>query len=125
LEHTLRTEFGAALVGLVAGELVRQRLPSQPPPLHYSVHTASPQQVRLFTDQLHYLRLLLAPYGEVPPAHVLAANVREVYQQRGADRPWLDRAAREVAALLKSDHDALLTVLHAIDPGQAAPSLSP
>ncbi len=31
--------------------------------------------------------------------------------------PALDAAAREVATLLKDDHQALLTVLYAIDPG--------
>lgn len=117
LKHTLRTEFGAALVGFMRGDVVRQHLPSQPPPLHYSVHKASTEQIREFTSQLHYLRLLLVPYGDVAPPQVLAANVREVYQQRGADHSWLDIAAREVATLLKSDHQALLTVLYAIEPG--------
>jgi len=122
LKHTLRTEFGAALVGFVVDGVVRQHLPSQPPPLHYSVHTANAEQVRRFTNSLHYLRNLLVPKGEVPPTQVLAANVREVYQQRGADRLWLDAAAREIATLLKSDHQALLTVLYSIDPGEVSPS---
>ena len=122
LEHTLRTEFGAALVGFVADSVVRQHLPSQPPPLHYSVHTAPAEKVRRFTNSLHYLRLLLVPHGEVPPTQVLAANVREVYQQRGADRLWLDAAAREIATLLQSDHQALLTVLYSIDPAKVSPS---
>jgi hypothetical protein len=117
LKHTLRTEFDAALVGFMRGDVVRQHLPAQPPPLHYSVHKASTEQVQQFTDQLQYLRLLVTPYGDVAAPQVLAANMREVYQQRGADRSWLDAAAREVATLLKSDHQALLTVLYAIDPG--------
>ncbi len=117
LKHTLRTEFGAALVGFMRGGVMRQHLPSQPPPLHYSVHKATTEQVQQFTNQLKYLRLLLVPYGDVAPPQVLAANVREVYQQRGTDHGWLDAAAREIAALLKSDHQALLTVLYAIDPG--------
>jgi hypothetical protein len=117
LKHTLRTEFDAALVGFMRGDVVRQHLPSQPPPLHYSVHKASAKQVQQFTDHLQYLRLLLVPCGDVAPPQVLAANLREVYQQRGADHSWLDAAAREVATLLKSDHQALLTVLYAIDPG--------
>jgi len=48
--------------------------------------------------------------------------VREVYQQRGADRLWLDAAAREIATLLQSDHQALLTVLYSIDPAKVSPS---
>ncbi len=118
LPHILRTEFGAALVGFLAGGRARQNLPSQPPPLHYSVQSVPAEELRHFTDSLSYLRLLLTYVGPVPPPQVLAANVREVYQQRGADRDWLDAAAREVATLLKDDHQALLTVLYAIDPGE-------
>jgi len=67
------------------------------------------------------LRLLLAISGEVSPPQVLAANVREVYRQRGQDRAWLDAAAREIATLLKNDYDALLTVLYAIEPAEFGP----
>jgi len=116
LEHILRTEFGAALVGFFDGR-VRQRLPPQPPPLHFSVHEVDTEDVRRFTDSLLYLRLLLMGTGPVSPLQVVAANVREVYRQRGDDGPWLEKAAREIATLLKSDHESLLTVLYAIDPG--------
>ena len=117
LGHVLRTEFGAALVGFLADGYVRQHLPSQPPPLHFSVQSVSQEDLRRFTDSFAYFRLLLTVAGPVLPAQVLAANVREVYRQRGQDRMWLDAAAREVATLLKDDHQALLTVLYAIDPG--------
>jgi len=117
LKRILRTEFGAALVGFFADGQVLQHLPAQPPPLHFSVQTALAEEVRRFTDRLHYLRLLLTISGEVSPLQVMAANVREVYRHRGNDRIWLDAAAREIATLLKNDHEALLTVLYAIDPG--------
>ena len=117
LEHTLRTEFGVALVGFVTSGRLRQQLPARPPPLHFSVQDTSMEEVRHFTDSLLYLRLLLMPYGDVPPQQVLAANVRQVYEQRGHDDMWLDAAAREIAMLLKDDYGALLTVLYAIDPG--------
>ncbi len=118
LDHVLRTEFGAALVGFLAGGQVRQHLPSQPPPLHFSVQAVPREELQQFTSSLSYLRLLLTYAGPVPPPQVLAAHVREVYQQRSADRAWLDAAARELATLLKDDHQALLTVLYAIDPGE-------
>jgi len=117
LDHVLRTEFGAALVGFLADGYMRQYLPSQPPPLHFSVQSVAPEELRRFTDRLDYFRLLLTVVGPVLPAQVLAANVREVFRQRGYDRRWLDAAAREIATLLKDDHQALLTVLCAIDPG--------
>lgn len=120
LKHTLRTEFGAALVGYLVDGRVWQHLPPQPPPLHFSVQTVNDEEMRSFTDHLFYFRLLLSYSGPVSPLQVLAANVRGVYRQRGSDRAWLEAAAREIATLLKDDHEALLTVLYAIDPGEAS-----
>ena len=118
LKRTLRTEFGAALVGFATKGRVQQRLPHQPPPLHFSVHTVPREELRHFTEGLHYFRLLLATRGEVPPLQVLTANVRESCRQRDHDRAWLTAAGQEIATLLKNDHQALMTALHAIDPGE-------
>ncbi|MBL7198965.1 MAG: hypothetical protein ISS56_02340 [Anaerolineae bacterium] len=116
LQRTLRTEFTARLVGCVEGTRVLQYLPPQPPPLHYSVRACSPEQIRTFTEQLTYLRLLLGAV-EIPPEQLIAAHIREVGRARQGDGAWLARAARTVAGLLKSDYDRLMTVLYGIDPG--------
>lgn len=117
LKHTLRTEFSVLLVGCVEDRAIRQHLPAQPPPLHFSVHQCTEQEVRAFSERLYYLRLLLSASGEVPSEQLLAAHVRQAYRQRGQDREWLERAAREIAALLKHDYERLMTVLYAIEPG--------
>jgi hypothetical protein len=132
LKRTLRTEFGAALVGFARPGQVLQHLPTQLPPLHFSVQEPVQEEVVRFTDRLQYLRLLAVPHaasgpsssaGQVPPLQVLAASVRWVYKARGRDRAWLYSAAREIATLLKSDHEALLTVLYAIEPAEALDAL--
>ncbi len=115
LELMLRTEFAARLVGYADGTVVRHYLPPQPPPLHYSVYTCTADQVVRFTARLTYLRLLL-DIPEIAPEHLLAAHIREVYQRRGKDKEWLSGAAREVAGLLKSDYERLMTVLYGIEP---------
>lgn len=115
LEHTLRTEFTARLVGYVQGGTVYHYLPPQPPALHYSVHTCSPDQVQCFTNQLTYLRLLLNA-TEIAPEQLLAAHIREIYGVRGQDDNWLSGAAREVAGLFKNDYEQLMTVLYGIEP---------
>jgi hypothetical protein len=69
-----------------------------------------------FSDQLAYLRLLLNSTAELAPDQLIAANVRELYAARGNDQYWLERAAREVASLMKSDYDRLMSVLLAIEP---------
>jgi len=124
LRHILRTEFSVLLVGCVEDGAIRQHLPAQPPPLHYSVHQCTEDEVRAFSERLYYLRLLLSA---LPPStggvggglseQLLAAHVRQAYRQRGQDREWLERAAREIAALLKHDYERLMTVLYAIEPG--------
>ena len=116
LRRTLRTEFTALSVGEVEGGEARQGLPPQPPPLHYSVHSCAPEEVRRFTEGLYYLRLLLTGEGPVPREQLLVTHLREVYKTRGNDEEWLSRAAREVARLLKRDYDRLMTVLLGIEP---------
>ncbi len=116
LEHTLRTEFESLSVGVVERGVVRQCLPSQPPPLHFSVHSCGLEETMLFTENLYYFRLLLGIPGPVPAEQLLAANVRQMYEGRGEDEEWLERASREIASLLKQDHDRLMTVLYAIEP---------
>jgi hypothetical protein len=118
LQQVLRTEFRVLLVGCTVDGSLRQHLPPQPPPLHYSVHACEPQEVRAFSDRLLYLRLLLGVAGQLPPEQLLAAHLRQVYQHRGRDLAWLEWAAREVAGLLKQDVERLLVVLQGIDPGQ-------
>jgi hypothetical protein len=115
LELALRTEFQARLVGFVRDAQVYHYLPPQPPPLHYSVHTCSQDQVVQFTQRLTYLRLL-RDIQEIAPEQLLAAHIRGVFALRTHDTQWLDRAAREVASLLKSDYDRLMTVLYGIEP---------
>ncbi len=116
LVKTLRTEFSAQLVGYRrADSRIRRHLPAQPPPLHFSVLASASATTREFTDELVYLRLLLNAQGELAAEQLLAAHIRQTYAARGADEAWLARAAREVAALLKSDYERLMNVLAAID----------
>jgi len=116
LEHVLRTEFTSVAVGIVERGIVVQGLPSLPPPLHFSVHTCSSEETILFTENLYYFRLLLRASGPVAVEQLLAANVREVYIERGSDEEWLREAAREAASLLKHEYDRLMAVLYAIQP---------
>ena len=117
LVKTLRTEFSALLVGYrdTLGRL-RRHLPSQPPPLHYSVLPCDLPTLTAFSEQMTYFRLLLAAQGELPTEQLLAAHIRQTYTLRGNDLPWLARAAREVSTLLQAESARLLTVLYDIEP---------
>jgi hypothetical protein len=115
LEHVLRTEFTSLAVGVLDQEVVHQGLPSQPPPLHYSVHGCDEEETTRFTEDLYYFRLLLGVPLRIPVELVLAGHLRWVYRERGHDEEWLQGAAREVAKLLKQDYERLATVLYAIE----------
>jgi hypothetical protein len=115
LQLTLRTEFTARLVGYMGAGRIHHYLPPQPPPLHFSVHECSVEEVRAFTGRLTYLRLLVGA-TEIAPEQLLAAHIRQVYGARGGDRDWLSLAARQVAGLFKNDYERLMTVLYGIEP---------
>ena len=126
LPHIIRTVFHVLFAGWDDGTRLRQQLPPQPPPLHYSVHTCEVGEVERFTDSdrgLYYLRLLLSADVEVPVVSLVVAHINQTYLVRGEDRAWLEAAARELASLLKRDHDSLMGVLYGIDPERGAPSL--
>lgn len=116
LARVLRTEFVAVLAGWTDGRRMWQRLPAQPPPLHYSIHACTHETLRRFSDQLMYFRLLLNMPGELSGDQLLAAHIAEAYRVRGEDQIWLERAGKEVAGLLKNDHERLMSVLLAIEP---------
>jgi len=118
LADILRTEFTALLVGYEsASGVLRRHLPPQPPPLHYAVYRASNTDVIRFSEDLRYLRLLLASQTPVPPEQLLAAHVREAYRARGEDAAWLEEVARHIASLLKRDYDRLRAALEALEEG--------
>jgi len=120
LRHVLRTTFRARVVGYVEASRPRRFLPPTPPPLHFSVRPCPPPLVVVFTDDLLYLRALLAGDSVVNAEQLIAAHIRAVYRVRGDDDAWLAAAGREVARLLKDDYDRLLTVLQSIDPATIA-----
>jgi hypothetical protein len=141
LEHVLRTEFKALLVGFRSAPAtpawaesdgqptkarpmpgsrdggIFQHLPPLPPPLHYSVYACTPAEIVAFTERLDFLRTLLA----APPGladELAAATARAAaaaHGGRGGDA-FLLRVGRELAVLLRDDYDRLTAVLRRLRP---------
>ena len=141
LEHVLRTEFRALLVGfrtpatspsptggttrnaavVAARGPIRQHLPALPPPLHYSVYRCSADEVVAFTERLDYLRTLLAAPAALAD-ELTAASARAAAAARGAaGESFLLRVGRELAVLLRDDYDRLTAVLRRLHPGEDGP----
>ena len=111
LPLVLRTTFRCAVVGFEAGPSVHQLLPPTPPRLHYSVYSATPEQVRRFTDAgLDYLRTLLN-VAEAPTDEMLAASIRLTGHVRGEPEGFSQLAGRELADLLRADSPRLAGIL--------------
>ncbi|WP_017300379.1 HAS-barrel domain-containing protein [Nodosilinea nodulosa] len=113
----LKTEFKAAIVGFRAPDLAGQplgplfqHLPPRPPQVHQAVYRCTPEAVIEFTEQLDFLRTLLA-MGSAPVDSLVAAVLRQGYQLRKLDRPWLVQAGRNLSIFLKDDYDRLRTIL--------------
>jgi hypothetical protein len=120
LEHVLRTEFRALLVGFRAEGTLRQHLPPAPPPLHYSVYACGAPEIRAFTEQLEYLRTLLAAPAAVADELVAAsARLAAAAREPEAAEAFLLRVGRELAVRLRDDYDRLTAVLRRLHPEEA------
>ncbi|NJK37813.1 MAG: hypothetical protein HC835_04345 [Oscillatoriales cyanobacterium RM2_1_1] len=122
----LKTEFSAAIVGFEAAPCssngstrspgtIYQYIPPRPPQIHQSVYRCEPTEIIYFTEQFDFLRTLLQ-VGNAPVDSLAAAAVREIYQLRQGDRPWLVEAGRALSLLLKDDYDRLRVILKQIHP---------
>lgn len=121
----LKTEFRSTLVGFTLPPTdlekregktlgrVFQYLPPRPPQIHQAVYQCTAEDVIHFTEKLEFLRTLLQV--AYPPAEsLIAACIREVFQCRQADRPWLVNVGRTLSVLLKDDYDRLRYILSQI-----------
>ncbi|MBW4621358.1 MAG: hypothetical protein KME17_18610 [Cyanosarcina radialis HA8281-LM2] len=134
----LKTEFRAIIVGFIspepgregegeqgsrrgrggkgAGEAeagggkIYQYLPPRPPQIHQAVYRCQQGEIIRFSEQLDFLRSLLQVMG-APIESLIAANIREIYQLRQADRDWLIQAGRTLSVILKDDYDRLRYIL--------------
>jgi hypothetical protein len=112
----LPIEMSVLTVGYrMRGEL-RQGLPPRPPLNLDPVYMCqNPAEVREFTENLGYLRLILgAADSQVPVDQLLAAHIHQTYERRGNDSRWVMGAVHSVSDLLRGDYDRLVPFLEAI-----------
>jgi hypothetical protein len=115
LQEMMRTRLSALVVGFSQGEELHQYLPPQPPPLHYSVYPCDDAQVVAFTQQMGYIRTVLAA-KTLPADELLAASIRLASAAGGESTDFRLRAGREMARLLTEDYDRLAAILRRIRP---------
>ncbi len=123
LQRTLRSQFGALVVGCyddsrpgTAGEHEPvYTFPECPPRVHYKCWLATDAEMVRFTEQPDYLRLLLFSTEVSNIDQVLIHLVMRGYKARGGDRAWLSRTAEYLGRQLKGQYDRLLAILKTLD----------
>ncbi|MBN1220914.1 MAG: hypothetical protein JXM69_18470 [Anaerolineae bacterium] len=110
-------EISVLVVGYQRGQEIIQGLPPQPPVSLDLLTMGDETDLRAFTQQLDYLRLVLnAPH--VPADELLVANLRRAAAARPLEtrRQFLLNAGRELARLLSFDLVRLDALLRRIKP---------
>jgi hypothetical protein len=99
-------------------------LPARPPlNLDPVILVDDPAEIRQFTNNLGYLRLILRAEGSrVLVDQLLVAHMYDVYQRRGEDVVWIVSVVRELIELLRSDYEVLIPTLEALS--SAIPGLN-
>lgn len=110
LDQLLRTDFEALVVGHREGKALRQYLPPRPARIHAFVHLAPDDDLRSFTESLHFLPVLTT--AQVPTRDdALAACLRLASRAHQDPAAFLVRAGKEIANLLARDTQRLNNVL--------------
>ena len=113
----LRTEFSGLLIAYSEGEgkPLRRHLPPLPPRIHSRVYPCTPEETRLLTEDLSFLRGLLLPSGGalagVPSDELAAACLRQAREAHPDDQAFLLKAGRALATLLATDYERLQAIL--------------
>jgi hypothetical protein len=111
----LPIEMNVLAVGYMQDGQLRFGLPPRPPlNLDPVFLVQGPQEVRTFSDNLGYLRLILRAGPNVPVDQLLVAHLRSMVELRGDDQAWALNAVRELIELLRSNYDVLIPTLEAL-----------
>lgn len=114
LREVLQTEFSAVIVGYRRGATVVQRVPSAPPPVHYSVEPCTEAELCQFGTEFGYLRMLLQA-TQLPVDELVAATIRQIAEAHGVDaRQYAVRAGRELTVVLREDFERLRHIVSRI-----------
>ncbi len=113
----LRTEFSGLLIAYSEGgdKPLRRHLPPLPPRIHSRVYPCTPDETRLLTEDLSFLRSVLLPSGGalagVPSDELAAACLRQARDSHPDDQAFLLRAGQTLAKFMANDYERLQAIL--------------
>ncbi|HID06986.1 MAG TPA: hypothetical protein EYP10_07530 [Armatimonadetes bacterium] len=109
----LRTDFKALIVGYEYENILRHALPPHPPRLHSFVYTCTRDEVRRFTTEFDYLRLILT-FSRAIGDELLIATCRHAWDAHDRKNAYLVDMGKELARLVRDDYDRLRSILRRI-----------
>ena len=112
----LPIEMSVLAIGYRLNQKLVQGLPPRPPLNLDPVELCrDPREVKSFTTDLGYLRLVLrAADSHIPVAQLLVAHLNDIYEIRGQDKAWVNAALAELIDLLRSNYEVLIPTLEAL-----------
>ena len=121
----LPIEMSVLIVGYQLNGRISHGLPPRPPLNLDPVEVClDPDEIRHFTDNLGYLRLILRTIAgnNVPVDQLLVAHIVGIYHLRQRDNAWAMAVIQELIELLRSNYDVLIPTLEALS--EALPQLA-
>lgn len=109
----LKTEFEAVIVGHRDERGPRQVLPPQPPGIHSFVHPCTEAEVKALTGNGDFMRSILNGC-RLPTDDLIIASVRNAWQARGFDMPYLVALGKDLCRLIRDDYDRLSSIMRRI-----------
>jgi len=115
LYKLLKSEFDVMVIGYSVDGRIYQNLPPKPARIHGFVYLCTQEEVRLFSQCLDFLSLLLNASVEIPVEELVIATLREMARSYGSERrSFLIEAGKELAVLLSKDYVRLKTILRGL-----------
>ncbi|HEX5323636.1 MAG TPA: hypothetical protein VFW40_07615 [Capsulimonadaceae bacterium] len=119
LAELITTEFSGLLVAFTDPEgCLHRHLPARPPKIHARVGLCQPDETRVLTADLSFLRPLLASAsGSIslaPQNELVAAALRTAWSAHGRSQAYLLEAGKKLLELLSDDYDRLQAIIESV-----------
>jgi hypothetical protein len=103
LARLLATDFHVLVVGYVDGKGHHQYLPSRTASIHGFVYRCVPDEVRVLTQSVDFISLILNAKISIPVDEVIGACLRNASVAHSDPNAFLITAGKKLAAMLGSD----------------------
>lgn len=113
----LRTHFKALVVGYASEDNldeIIQAVPPVPTRLHTFVYECTPEEVKRFANDLHFLRTIINATRGLGD-ELLVAVCRHMLNAHGGQREYLVRLGKELCRLIRDDYHRLTHLLKRLE----------